>query len=106
MTGLVSAWLVWALGCGQPVTPSLVFPDPAEGLLSDLDTDGSGAVTWGELEDSLVTEVQFSAMDGDGDGQLTVEELRTLLSTYQVRLPPGVGRFGKGPPGKGGKNGP
>ena len=95
---LFGVWLAVGVGCGQSPGPTFVFPEPTEQLLSELDADGSGAVTWDELSTSLMTQEQFAALDADGDGQVTVEELKAQLSQYAVHAPPGAGKKGKGPP--------
>lgn len=47
---------------------------------STVDADGSGTVTWEEVQAALpdVTEEQFQGADADGSGDLSAEEFATL----------------------------
>lgn len=79
--------LLWlALGC----TPQPRFPDPAADLMARLDTDGSGTLTRDELRDELLPAVM--ALDTDEDGQISLSELDSRLSRFELRPPRGKRR--------------
>ncbi|ADK86541.1 putative signal transduction protein with EFhand domain protein [Desulfarculus baarsii DSM 2075] len=63
-------------------------PPTIEEMLSELDVDASGDLS---LEESGLSEEQFTSLDVDGDGVLTESDHEALLSQMQ-------GRFGGGQP--------
>ena len=106
MGAVFLAWLMWSLGCNAPPEPSLLWPDPTDDLMRDLDADGSGALSPDEIGE-LFTPEHLAAMDDDADGTLTAVEIRTSLSSYEVHEPtrPGgkAGKPGKRPGPRSGK---
>lgn len=80
--------LLWLLACTAPSR----FTDPAVLLHRELDADGSSGLDATELPSRDATR-DFTRLDQDADGAVSVAELRGLMS--------GTGRPGAGPPREG-----
>lgn len=88
--------IAWLLACAAPAR----LPDPAAGLLAELDVDHSGRVDRGEAP-WLAAEESFATADADHDDALDVTELaRWLVLAAPTDL------SGASPPGRPGGDGP
>ncbi len=77
-------WLVAGVlaACGQPRKGT--FPDPAVSLVAELDQDGSGTLSAAEIPGTDGNR-WINVLDGDGDGVISVEELRSDLDADQLQ---------------------
>ncbi|TCP43999.1 hypothetical protein [Rhodovulum marinum] len=86
-------------------------------VVSSLDSDGDGGLSYGEVSDSflenLINSENWSEVDGDGDGLLSADELETHRAATtpggegdMPPPPPPQGGGGMGGPGGGGMGGP
>lgn len=76
-------------------------------VVSSLDSDGDGGLSYGEVSESflenLINSENWSEMDGDGDGLLSADELETHRA---ATTPGGEGDMPPPPQGGGGMGGP
>lgn len=60
--------------------------DPAE-IIKLMDTDKDGAISKEEWVAAGRREQRFARVDADGDGKVTIEELKKAMAAMQARQP-------------------
>nr|CRH04446.1 putative calcium-binding EF-hand-containing protein [Candidatus Magnetococcus massalia] len=59
-------------------------PPKAEDLISRMDQDGNGTLNVDEIKGPLSE--KFGEVDGDGDGELTSEELQSAMDSFHAQM--------------------
>ena len=77
--------IVLLLACA----PSSAFPDPAQEVLDQLDTDGSGALTLEELRAPNPWRM-MKILDKDANSRIDLDELRADLDRWPVQTGAGL----------------